>query len=234
LQVAVLTPLAVYFIFSLRHEVKLDWTGTLWIAAVPALACGIGSLGEQLTGGIRAWGRAAWVPTLTVLLLLYGGALHYFVSGLPAMGYGEHMEVSPAGWRGLGGQVAALADDVRKRTGTDPLIVGMDRYAIASELAFYAPDRARSVRQTTASHLFGGSGLMYEQWFPREQEQGRTLLLVALNPQDVTGSQVASYVTRLGPPREGLLTRDGKIVHRYYYRVAYGYRNTTPQANTPP
>ena len=35
---SVLVPLAVFFAFSLRHEVKLDWTGTLWIAAVPALA----------------------------------------------------------------------------------------------------------------------------------------------------------------------------------------------------
>lgn len=226
LRVAVLTPLAVFFVFSLRHEVKLDWTGTLWIAAVPALAFGITLVGKQLTRGPRAWGSASWVPTLVTLLLIYGAALHYFVLGLPGLGYSSHMEVSPVGWRELGRQVAALAQEVRQKTGTAPLIVGMDRYAIASELAFYAPDRNVSVRETSASHLFGGSGLMYEQWFPVRQEQGRTLLLVAIKPQDVTGAPLESDLTSLEEPREGVLTRDGTIVHRYYYRIVHGYRGT--------
>lgn len=226
LRVAVLTPLAVFFVFSLRHEVKLDWTGTLWIAAVPALAFGITLVGKQLTRGPRAWGSASWVPTLVTLLLIYGAALHYFVLGLPGLGYSSHMEVSPVGWRALGRQVAALAQEMRQKTGTAPLIVGMDRYAIASELAFYAPDRNVSVRETSASHLFGGSGLMYEQWFPVRQEQGRTLLLVALKPQDVAGASLESDLTSLEEPREGVLTRDGTIVHRYYYRIVHGYRGT--------
>ena len=226
LQLAVLTPLAVYFVFSLRHEVKLDWTGTVWLGAIPALAGGIGSLAEQVARGARAWGRAAWGPTLQILLLILAGALHYFVLGLPGVGYSAHMEVSPVGWRDLGAQVAVLARQVREQTGSEPLVVGMDRYAIASELAFYGSDRERSVQNTTASHLFGGTGLMYEAWFPLAALQGRTLLLVALAPQDVTGPRVESSATRLDPPREGVLTtRDGQFVHRYYYRVLYGYRS---------
>jgi dolichol-phosphate mannosyltransferase len=113
LQLSVLTPLAVYFLFSLRHEVKLDWTGTAWLGAVPALACGLGSLGERPAHGIRAWGRAAWGPTLQILLLLLGGALHYIVLGFPGVGYSNHIGVSPAGWRDLGAQVAVLAQQVR-------------------------------------------------------------------------------------------------------------------------
>jgi dolichol-phosphate mannosyltransferase len=224
LRVAVLTPLSVYFVFSLRHEVKLDWTGTLWIAAVPALAFGIGSLGQQLAQGVRAWSQASWAPTLITLLLVYSATLHYFVLGLPGLGYSQHMELSPVGWRDLGRQVAALALEVRAKTGVAPLVIGMDRYAIASELAFYAPDRMLSVRETSASHLFGGSGLMYEQWFPVREAAGRTLLLVALKPQDVKGAQLEAYSTSLESPLEGVLTRDGTVVHRYYYRIAYGYR----------
>jgi len=224
LQLAVLTPLAVYFAFSLRHEVKLDWTGTVWLAAIPALAASVSSLGERVAGGVRAWARAAWGPTLQILLLILGGALHYFVLGLPGVGYSGHMEVSPVGWRDLGTQVTSLAQQVREKTGSEPLVVGMDRYAIASELAFYRLDRTRSIQNTTASHLFGGSGLMYEAWFPLAALQGRTLLLVALEPQDVTGPHIESFATRLDPPQQRTLTtRDGKLVHRYYYRVLYGY-----------
>jgi dolichol-phosphate mannosyltransferase len=228
LLVSVLTPLTVYFVFSLRHEVKFDWTGTVWIAAVPALAFGIGSLGDQLARGPRAWGRAAWAPTLVILLLVYGAALHYFVLGLPGVGYADHMELSPAGWRDLGRQVAAIEADAARRTGSAPLVVGMDRYAIASELAFYAPDNVHSVTRTTAGHLFGGSGLMYEQWFPPEKELGRTLVIVTLKPHDVTGPEVESCATRLEPPREGVLMRGGRTVHRFYYRVVLGYRPPAP------
>ncbi len=227
LQLSVLTPLAVYFVFSLRHEVKLDWTGTVWLGAIPALAGGVSALGGHVARGTRAWARAAWGPTLQILLLVLGGALHYFVLGLPGVGYSGHMEVSPVGWRDLGAQVAALAQHVRAQTGSEPLVVGTDRYAIASELAFYQPDRARSIQNTTASHLFGGTGLMYEAWFPLEQLQGRTLLLVALEPQDVTGPHIESLATRIDPPQQGILTtRDGKFVHRYYYRVLYGYHSS--------
>ena len=213
LLVSVLLPFTVYFLFSLRHEVKLDWTGTVWIAALPALAY-----------AARGRVRTAWAVTLVVLLVVYGIALDYFVLGIPGLGYSDHMEVSPVGWRDLGGQVSALAADVRRRTGAEPLVVGMDRYATASELAFYAADRNDAVAGTTASHLFGGSGLMYEQWFPPRQFSGRTLLLVALKPQDVIDPAVPPHATRLEPPAEGVLLRHGKVVHRFYYRVVFGYR----------
>jgi dolichol-phosphate mannosyltransferase len=81
LWLAVLCPLAVFFFFSLRHEVKFDWTGALWLAAVPVLA----------------WSRRTWVPTLVVLVLIYGTFFHYLVLGLPGVGYGSHMGVGSRG-----------------------------------------------------------------------------------------------------------------------------------------
>jgi dolichol-phosphate mannosyltransferase len=224
LQLPVLVPLVVFVAFSVRHDVKLDWTGTLWIAAVPALAFWLVSSGDQALKGAGAWARGAWAPTLVTLLLIYGAFFHYLVLGLPGVGYGKQVELVPVGWRDLGKQVAALRDEIRK-SGSEPLVVGMDRYMIASELAFYAPDKARSVSQTTSEHLFGNNGLMYERWFPAAQQQGRTLLLVGWNPEDLTGARVESRVTQLDPLREGVMTRDGQLIRRYYYRVAYGYRN---------
>ena len=213
LLVSVLLPFAVYFLFSLQHEVKLDWTGTVWIAALPAFA--------RVTRG-RV--RTAWAATLIVLLAVYVTGLDYLALGIPGVGYSEHMEVSPVGWRDLGRQVSALAYDVSRKTGAEPLVVGMDRYATASELAFYASDQQRALANTTSSHLFGGSGLMYEQWFPRRPLHGRTLLLVALKPQDVAAPDLESHGERLEAPHEGVLLRHGEVVHRFYYRVVFGYR----------
>ena len=223
MQLSVLVPLAVFFAFSLRHEVKLDWTGTLWIAAVPALASAALDTNAK---GLRGWTRTAWPSTLVILVLIYGAALHYLVLGLPGMGYGPHMELVPVGWRDLGKQVIAIKDHVRAATGTEPLTVGMDRYAIASELAFYSPDRVRSVAQTASDHLFGGVGLMYERWFPSRGQQGRTLVLIGFKPEDLVGPDVESRAGRLEPLQEGVLSRDGQTIRRYYYRVVYDYHPT--------
>ena len=224
MQLAVLMPLAVFFVFSLRHEVKLDWTGTLWLAAVPALAWALVSAHAAVGGRVRAWAVAAWPPTLVLLTLIYGAAFHYLVLGLPGVGYSEHIELVPVGWRSLGDQVAAIGADVRRQTGVEPLIVGMDRYAIASQLAFYSPDRSYSVAQTASDHLFGGIGLMYERWFPAQSQVGRTLLLVGFKPEDLEGRNVEARAARLGPLEEGVLSRDGRTIRRYYYRLAYDYR----------
>jgi len=135
------------------------------------------------------------------------------------------MEVIPIGWRAMGEQLTAIEGDVRHATGTEPLIVGLDRYEIASELAFYAPDRQRSVSQTSSDTLFGGVGLMYKRWFPTQAAQGRNILLVGWNAGDLTTKAIAARLQRLDPIQEGTLSRDGRIIRHYYYRLGYDYQS---------
>jgi dolichol-phosphate mannosyltransferase len=158
------------------------------------------------------------------MLLIYGAGLHYLVLGLPGLGYSRHIELVPVGWRDLSGRILEIAAAVRKETGADPVIVGMDRYAIASELAFYGSERTKTALPISSTHLFGGNGLMFERWAPAETEQGRTLLLVAWDPADLEGEAIRSHAERLGPVEVEVLTRDGRFVRRYYYRVAYDYQ----------
>ncbi len=213
-----------------RREVKLDWTGAPWVAVVPLLACGIVDSARGVAAGFRAFLRRSWMPTLVVLLLIYGAGLYDLTWGIPGVGYGRHAELIPIGWRELGGQIDAIAERIGKETGRPPLVVGMDRYAIASELAYYAPDRTEGVGRTSSGHLFGQVGLMYERWFPPADERGRDLLLVAWNRADLMSDPVSAAVERLGPVEEGVLTRGDGFIRRYYYRVGYGYRGAEPRA----
>jgi dolichol-phosphate mannosyltransferase len=105
------------------------------------------------------------------------------------------------------------------------LIVGMDRYAIASELAFYGGARLPSGLKTANSHLFGGMGLMYGQWVPPQSQEHRNLLLVAFDPRELEDSAVAAHVAKLGPIEDDVLRRDGKVVRHYYHRLAFDYRS---------
>ena len=220
MRIAVLVPLSVFALFSLRHEVKLDWTGAPWAAALPLMAFGAEPHGP---GTMSRWLRPAWPVTLVCMLLFYGAGFYHLVLGIPGLGESSHTELVPVEWRDFGRQIDGIAENVRARYGEDLLVVGMDRYAIASERAFYSHDRSKSVAETSSCHLFGGMGLMYERWFPAERQAGRTLLLLAWDAGDLQAVQLQSHVNGLEPLQEGTLVRDGRIVRRYYYRVAHGY-----------
>jgi dolichol-phosphate mannosyltransferase len=220
---AILLPLTVFAAFSLRHEVKLDWTGALWTAALPALGCAMIG-GDATVSRFGRWVRAAWMPTIVTLLLIYGAGLHYLVLGLPSLGYGKHIEVIPVGWRELSAHITETADAFRKTTGGEVLMVGMDRYAIASELAFYGGAHAPSALETANSHLFGGMGLMYSLWMPPKAQEHRNLLLVAWSPGELEDKAIDAHVERLGPIEDDLLLRNGIIVRHYYHRLAFDYR----------
>jgi dolichol-phosphate mannosyltransferase len=223
LQMAVLLPLSVFVVFSLRHEVKLDWTGAPWVAALPLMAFGLATAhGEGPRA--RRWLRAAWPPTLVIMLLVYSAGFYHLVLGIPGLGYTNHTELVPVEWRDFGRQIDAIADAGRRKYGDKFLVVGMDRYAIASERAFYSYDRSRAVAETSSGHLFDGVGLMYEQWFPVGSQAGRTLLLVAWDPGDLAATHLEKRVDGLEPVQEGALIRDGSVVRRFYYRVAHAYR----------
>jgi dolichol-phosphate mannosyltransferase len=220
---AVLVPLSVFVLFSLRHEVKLDWTGAPWTAALPAMAFVM--MNKDLGGRVTRWIRAAWMPTILGMLLIYGAGLHYLVLGIPGVGYDKHIEVIPVGWRDLSAHVLKTADAYRAESGTEPLIVGMDRYAIASELSFYGGARMPSGLQTANSNLFGGMGLMYGRWLPPKSQDGRNLLLVAFSPGELDDKFIHARVETLGPIEDDVLMRNGVLIRHYYHRMAYNYRS---------
>jgi dolichol-phosphate mannosyltransferase len=223
-RLAILFPLSVFVAFSLRHEVKLDWTGALWTAALPLMGCTMISTEATITG-FRRWIRAAWMPTIVTMLLIYAAGLHYLVLGLPALGYGKHIEVVPVGWRELSAHIAETASAYEKDTGAAPLIVGMDRYAIASELAFYGGAHLPSGLETANSHLFGGMSLMYGLWMPPKAQEHRNLLLVAWSPGELEDKYIEAHVGRLGPIEDDVLMRDGILIRHYYHRLAFDYRS---------
>jgi dolichol-phosphate mannosyltransferase len=223
MQVALLVPLSVFAVFSLRHEVKLDWTGAPTVAALPLMAfCAAEANGAA--PAVRRWLRAAWPPTMVIMLLIYSAGLFYLVLGIPGVGYTRHTELVPVGWRDFGVQIDGIADALRAKYGDRFLVVGMDRYFIASELAFYSHDQSKAVAETSSGHLFDDVGLMYEQWFPANQQLGRSLLVVAWDPDQLAAAHLEKHVDRLEPIQEGVLMRDGRIVRPYFYRVAHGYR----------
>jgi dolichol-phosphate mannosyltransferase len=212
LWICALLPCGVFAVFSLRHEVKLDWTGAAWAAAIPLLAADRRRL------------CSAWMVTAAVMTLTFSAGLCYLAMDCPGLHYNSHTELVPEGWRELARQIRAVQWKVRQGDPASALIVGMDRYAIASELAFYSYGTTTGIEEVATSHLFGGVGLMYELWAPPQAQRGRTLLLVAWDRRSLDDAALQPYVDRLDPVHEGVLSREGQTIRRYFYRVAYGYK----------
>lgn len=228
-----LAPLAVFAALSVARASKLNWTGPLWLGAVPFLALLV-TPGREPAGVPRlvAWCRRAWPPTLAICLLAYGAGLHWLGPGFPGAGYPKNVHL--IGWRDFGRDVELLVERIERETGQDVLVVGMDRNRIASGLAYYrtryldatpgaAPGRDPAL-DTATEHLFGGIGLMYGIWFPARDLEGRTMLLVAKDASRLEGEHVSSRVASAGPIGAIDVHRNGHPAGRYHYRVVTGYR----------
>ncbi len=223
-----LVPLLVFVAFSLRSAPNINWTGPLWLAIIPLMARRLTPVPGAGESWKEAWGQKLWTPTLVIVLLSYGALFHYLAIGLPGVPYRQD-KVQPVAWRLMGEDVEKIESEIAARTGERPLVVGMDKYNLASELAFYARGEGESVEEAVANtasrNLFGGGALMYEIWSPAEKFSGRTLLLISFTRQALSDGALAGYAQNLGPIEERSIVKFGVPAGRYYYRVVDGYRS---------
>lgn len=217
-----LVPLSVFLVFSLFHDVKLNWTGPVWIALLPSIANSIAT-GPRSALGTVAGFQWAWRPTIVTMLLIYGAALHYMVLGFPGLAYQSTLKVLPIGWKEFGIQIEALEANLKKATGEEPLTVGMDRYFLSSEIAFYDPN-GDGTRETAGRSLFGMDSLMYDRWFDPAAAKGRNILLVSRKSEGAIAAQILTdHFQTLGPVQKQLLQKDGATLGHFYYRIGHNY-----------
>ena len=220
-----LVPLSVFLLFSLTHEPKLNWAGPLWLAALPLLAWDMAPARvSEVVPKLKAFGRRTWPATLVLTTLTYGVLLHTTTLGLPFFPPLDKLRL--AGNRQLGSEVQAMvaeADTGGKLLRDDPpLVVGLDRYRTASLMAFYRPD-PDAARDTTSVQMVGGEGLMYGSWIDADRQAGRTMVLVAEEPEELGRGRVADRFASLGPVRVMQAATPNGGTRRLYGRVGRGY-----------
>lgn len=205
-----LVPLAVFAGFALTHSPKLNWAGPLWLAVLPGVAAWLVAWADPRTGP-RPWISRVAAATFAFLLLGYGAALHQTVAGAPWL----------FPWRDLATEIEALDRALETETGRDPLLVGMDKYFIASELAFYDVD---GLEEAVGRDALGMSALMHRYWRRGEPREGKAAILVALDPEDLERPTIGRFFEEIGVLHERSIPRRGWPAARYYYRIGYKYR----------
>ncbi len=168
--------------------------------------------------------RRTWAATVAVALLFYGAGLHYLALGLPGIGYRDNLRWLPIAWRAFGTEAAEIEEDVRRATGQEPLLVGMDKYFLASEIAFYGGNGDGAAGNTAGRGVLGRNSLMYDRWFAGDQQGGRTLILFSLRPEDLEARSLAARFAELGALEERVVYKQGAPVAHFYYRVGYDFR----------
>ena len=150
--------------------------------------------------------------------------LHYLVLGLPGVPYATVLAENYF-WRDASKVIEQVEDDVRKNTGQEPITIGMDKFSVASSLAFY--DRDAGASNIRSQNMFGDEGVMYGLWFPSQLPIDLPIILVGRNSYDLEhdrdGHALDKIFNQLGPIQHKEIMRDGKLFRHVYYRVAQGY-----------
>jgi dolichol-phosphate mannosyltransferase len=217
-----LAPLAVFIVHSIFNDSKLHWTGPAFLAAIPLLAVDMVPQVGEITGSFMRLARRLWMPTIVILLLIYGSGFYYFSIGLPGSPMAAKRAFGP--WRLLTERVEKIENVFWHETGSEPIIVGMDKYVISSETSFYDSTERDGVKNTGGPHLFGGRSLMWEFWLPNSAAVGRNILMIDFDPKRLADPSLAQHFERIGPVATETLEKDGRVVGTFCWRFGYGYR----------
>jgi len=216
-------PVLVFFIYSFKAQARFYWSAPAWLALFPFVAWSI-RRGLTAGQGFVGWAPRFWMPIVLTAFLFYGAGLHYLVLGLPGIGYSERFRGTMS-WRELGRQVEQIEKRLAAETGAVPVVVGLDKYFISSEVAFYDGDTPRSdgSAEVTGSYIFGSNSLMYRYWAEQLPGPEVPLILLAEKVGKLSEPKVVRCFPRLDPIEELVVKRLGKVVGRYYYRVGYQF-----------
>ncbi|MEA1966725.1 MAG: glycosyltransferase family 39 protein, partial [Thermodesulfobacteriota bacterium] len=249
-------PLAMFFFFSLFRQVKLNWTGPIWLCFLPLMAWSMvpASLYENICrqnrtcmlyykraglqsgmpvavpGKLLAFVQKLWPGTMLCSSLVLGAVLYYSTLGLPGLAYFTDKPFL-LGWKAMAREIEAMPA-YRANRNKGPLVVGLDKYKIASGLAFYRGRAAENQnspamqlsKQTAGRSLFGEESLMYGLWYPSQKYIGRDMVLVSHDPGRLKKKNIQDHFESMDDTREIKVVKNKKSVATYYCCMGYGYQ----------
>ena len=217
-------PLAVFLLYGLFSVIKFHWTLPAWIAMLPMVMVGLVRHtwpGQGALGRLHARLMRAWIPSVLVLVVLYGALLHYFTLGLPGLRTTDFGS-GYLGWQETSKVVARIEQQVREQSGREPILASTSKWGVSAALAFHHPDRRHD--HITAQNIIGMSGSMWEFWFDEDTDPGRPVILVNYSNKLIDEPWLEQALIGLGPLQQRQILRDDEIIRTLYYRIADGFR----------
>jgi dolichol-phosphate mannosyltransferase len=221
-----MVPLTVFVIHSIQGQPKLNWTGPAWLAILPLIAArmaGVGVLNSQAK--VQSVTKR-WFVTASAMLVLFAGGFGYLSTGMPGLTKYGGLEL-PIAWKEYGNRIEEIESRLEADTGSEPIIVGLDQYWLASQASFYDPAGDQDVdtlAEIAGENLVGGNSLMWNSWVLPQAAAGRPGLLVSFTEDKLRQERVTRRFSEVGEiTKEVLTNHEGEIGH-FYWRVGYNYR----------
>jgi dolichol-phosphate mannosyltransferase len=228
----VLVPMAVFAWSALRHLPRLNWTGPIWIATLPLLGWMIVRADALRRFGLGTAMRLTAGSAIGGLLVLYAAFSYYVALGVPGVPYPQSFS-KVMGWAHATRELRRIHDRLALETGVAPVIVGMDKYNIASEVSFFGTQEYAAAGQlplkATVIEALSGKALMFAYWDPPEQFRGRTLIMVSRIPDALATERLAPHFRSLDavihplPLENSGHGGDGGRIGEVFYRIGHGY-----------
>jgi dolichol-phosphate mannosyltransferase len=238
----IFVPLAVFAWSALRHVPRLNWTGPIWLASLPLLGWAIVRADALTRFGLGPLLRRTAGGVIGALLVFYAALSYHVVLGIPGVPYPESF-ARAIGWPEAARKLRVVHDQLARESGASPVIVGMDKYFIASQLSFFGTpeylvaDQAPGAKGAGTARLavttiasLSGEALMFARWDPPETLRGRTLVMVARRRGDLATERLAPHFRELDAAIHSLpLSNSGyggdrRQIAEYFYRIGYDYR----------
>ena len=128
------------------------------------------------------------------------------------------------GWRELGKIIEREKATIETEKDKTTFILGMDRYNVASELAFYMED----FKDVFSRTLLGKNALGFEFWDSRVPLPGSNALAVNVYAEFPDIALLQQHFVRVDEQVTVVpIVRRGKIVRRFYFVRCYDYLNQT-------
>ena len=229
----VFVPLAVFAWSALKHIPRLNWTGPIWLATLPLLGWTIVRAGALRWRGLGTAVRLTAGKVIGALLVIHALVTYHLVLGIPGVPYSPSF-AKAIGWPAATKELRTVHDRIARETGVSPVIVGMDKYNTASQIAFYGARPfvlpGQAPLQATSIEAFTGNSLMFNYWDPPGQFRGRTLVMVARNREYLATDRLAPHFGELDTTIHPLRLAntgpggDGRRIADYFYRIGYDFR----------
>ena len=174
LRIFILVPLGFFALFSLNHEINLNWIGPLFLALIPWLTLLIASSPKNHT---------VWIGTAFSLLLCYSSALLIAAFNTSEL-LQEKLFIKVVAWEPLIKKFHHIAQQLEAKTQKTPIFIPLDNFPIGSELSFYqskflAKGSILKSYPIAGAHIFGLESLMYRYWSKDMELAGRPVILIS-------------------------------------------------------
>lgn len=214
-------PLAFFGYQSYGHVIKVNWIIPTLLGLIPWFS----HLIKQANKTRIVNYYHSWVVTGIGLLMTYAIFLSYILYDVPDL-HLKKLLANNMAWGSLTKEINLIAHQTEDRFHTEPILVGLDRYYINSELSFYQALFAKqnNVLQsypTIGRHVFNRSSLMYQYWYTTPLPKNTILILIATHPNYFNMNSIKKNTSLLSSTQsiQALSQGKSKIVNQYYYQI---------------